>query len=280
MPLLTLIAAASAAVTASPAGASLQAWHDSAQTGDPIERVAATNATARVQPVRASAASAVQTYPFVEGALYQIYAAPGQVSDIVLQPGEQLASSGPVAAGDTVRWVIGNTESGAGEGKRVHILVKPTAKDLKTNLVLNTDRRTYYLELRSTAGVYMPAVAWRYPPEPPPPAPPPSPTSPPVPLPIASVNFNYKIKGDHPAWRPVRVYDDGRQTVIEFPASVAQGEMPPVFVAGPDGRPTSLVNYRVSGQRMVVDAVFDRAELKLGVGGAQQKVDIERERRP
>ena len=58
--------------------------------------------------------NAVQVYPFSDGALYQVYAAPGQITDIALQEGEQLVGSGPVAAGDTVRWIIGDTESGAG----------------------------------------------------------------------------------------------------------------------------------------------------------------------
>ena len=121
------------------------------------------NAAARVQPVRDGFINAVQVYPFTSGALYQVYAAPGQVTDIALQPGEQLVGSGPVAAGDTVRWIIGDTESGAGEAKRVHILVKPTRPDLQTNLVINTDRRTYHLELRSTEKTYMASVSWHYP---------------------------------------------------------------------------------------------------------------------
>jgi type IV secretion system protein VirB9 len=54
----------------------------------------------------------MQVYPFVDGALYQVYASSGQITDISLQPGEQLVGSGPVAAGDTVRWIIGDTESG------------------------------------------------------------------------------------------------------------------------------------------------------------------------
>ena len=103
-----------------------------------------------MQPVRDSFINAVQVYPFSGGALCQVYAAPGQVTDVALQEGEQLVGSGPVAAGDTVRWIIGDTESGAGATKRVHILVKPTRPDLITNLVVNTDRRTYLLELRST----------------------------------------------------------------------------------------------------------------------------------
>src|SRR3546814_3804641 len=57
---------------------------------------------------------------------------------------------GPVAAGDTVRWIIGDTVSGAGPTARVHILAKPTRPDIATNLIINTDRRTYHLELRAT----------------------------------------------------------------------------------------------------------------------------------
>jgi type IV secretion system protein TrbF len=73
---------------------------------DPKQRIAQANAAARVQPVRYGFINAVQVYPFSSGALYQVYAAPGQVTDVALQPGEQLVGSGPVAAGDTVRWII------------------------------------------------------------------------------------------------------------------------------------------------------------------------------
>ena len=102
------------------------------------------------RPARAAGyINAMQVYPYSPGALYQIYAAPGQITDIALEPGEQLVGSGPVAAGDTVRWVIGDTESGSGPTKRIHILVKPTRPSIETNLVINTDRRTYHVELRS-----------------------------------------------------------------------------------------------------------------------------------
>ena len=133
------------------------------EPADPTVRVNQANAAARVQPVRDGFINAVQVYPFSGGALYQVYTAPGQVTDVALQEGEQLVGSGPVAAGDTVRWIIGDTESGAGATKRVHILVKPTRPDLITNLVINTDRRTYLLELRSTAATYMASVSWQYP---------------------------------------------------------------------------------------------------------------------
>ncbi|MBN9054380.1 MAG: TrbG/VirB9 family P-type conjugative transfer protein, partial [Rhizobiales bacterium] len=81
---------------------------------DPKQRIAQANEAARMQPVRNGFINAVQVYPFTAGALYQVYAAPGQVTDIALQPGEELVGSGPVAAGDTVRWIIGDTVSGSG----------------------------------------------------------------------------------------------------------------------------------------------------------------------
>src|SRR5579883_2306887 len=129
---------------------------------DPHARVDQANGAARIQPTRAGYLNAIQVYPFSDGALYQVYAAPGEITDIALEPGEQLVGSGPVAAGDTVRWIIGDTESGAGPAKRVHILVKPTRPDLVTNLVINTDRRTYHLELHSDAKTYMASVSWAY----------------------------------------------------------------------------------------------------------------------
>ena len=109
---------------------------------NPTLRVTQANAAARIEPERDGFLNAVQVYPYSAGALYQVYAAPGEITDIALQESEQLVGSGPVAAGDTVRWIIGTTESGAGATKKTHILVKPTRPSLRTNLVINTDRRT------------------------------------------------------------------------------------------------------------------------------------------
>jgi len=133
------------------------------EPADPHARIDQANGAARMEPTRAGYLNAIQVYPWSDGALYQVYAAPGEITDIALEPGEQLVGSGPVAAGDTVRWIVGDTESGGGAEKRTHILVKPTRPDLVTNLVVNTDRRTYHLELRSDEKTYMASVSWAYP---------------------------------------------------------------------------------------------------------------------
>jgi type IV secretion system protein TrbG len=89
---------------------------------DPADRIEIANDVARVQPRRAGYFNAVQIFPYSPGALYQIYAARGQITDIALEPGEQLTGSGPLAAGDTVRWIVGDTESGNDDIRRVHII--------------------------------------------------------------------------------------------------------------------------------------------------------------
>jgi type IV secretion system protein VirB9 len=246
---------------------------------DPRTRIQQANGAARVEPTRAGYINAIQIYPFSEGALYQLYAAPGEITDIALEPGEQLVGPGPVAAGDTVRWIIGDTDSGTGPTKRVHILVKPTRPDLVTNLIIDTDRRTYHLELRSDDKTYMAAVSWLYAEDQlialrQQNAAADAATPIVAGIDINALNFRYRIEGDDPAWRPLRAFDDGHKVFIEFPAGIGQGEMPPLWVIGAEGG-AELVNYRVQGNHMIVDRLFAAAELRLG-GDPQQKVRIVR----
>lgn len=269
--------------TALPLPGQLKPLPASRERADPRARVAAANGAARVEPSNTGWINAVQVYPFTDGALYQVYAAPGQVTDLALEPGEQLIGPGPVAAGDTVRWVIGDTLSGSGAAARVHILLKPVRAGLATNLVINTDRRTYHVELTSALRTYMASVSWTYPQDqlialkrqsasl--------AQANPAATAPLAALdqlNFRYRIEGDRPAWRPVRAFDDGRQTMVEFAPTVASAELPPLWVLSTKGE-AELVNYRLAGRYMVVDRLFDAAELRLGAK-RQLKVRIVRER--
>ena len=225
------------------------------------------NASAAVEPDQDSFINAIQIYPYTVGALYQVYSAPKQVTDIALQPGEELMS---VSAGDTVNWILGDTVSGIGDKEQVHILIKPIAPGLTTNLIITTSKRTYHVELKSFRETYMAAVSWRYPHEelvrqrakaksrskkaaqtverr----------------LQIDRLNFRYEIEGDKPHWRPLRAFDDGRKVFIQFPDRLDQGEAPPLFVVGRNGK-SQLVNYRINGSYYVVDRLFGAAELRLG----------------
>lgn len=236
-------------------------------------RVERANASARVEPMRDGYVNAVQVWPYATGALYQLYTSPGKVTDVALQPGEELVA---LSAGDTVRWIIGDTTSGTGATQRVHILLKPTKAGLSTNLVVLTNRRVYHLEASATERTWMASVSWSYPQDlvatlraKERVADAATPVTSGVPL--ERLRFRYAITGDKPSWRPLRAFDDGERVYIQFPAGIGQGEMPPLFVIGPAGD-TQLVNYRVRTPYYVVDRLFGAAELRLGA----QKQDVVR----
>lgn len=240
------------------------------------ERVSRANADARIAPTREGYVNAIQVWPFTDGALYQVYAAPGRVTVVSLQPGEELVT---VAAGDTVRWIVGDTSSGSGEALRVNVLVKPIRSGLKTNLVITTSRRTYLLELTSTEKAWMASVSWDYPKDrmlalqrqaQAASAAAPVDTG----LSLEKIRFRYAVSGSNPPWKPLRAFDDGEKVYIQFPPGIAQGELPPLFVIGPEGD-GQLVNYRFRSPYYIVDRLFGAAELRLG-GDGGDVVRIER----
>jgi type IV secretion system protein TrbG len=233
----------------------------------PAKAVEAGRSRALVEPSADGFINAIQVYPYTEGALYRLYASPGQVSDIALEPGEALVS---VSAGDTVRWIVGDTSSGAGETTRVHVLVKPVDIGVRTNLMIATDRRTYHLELESVKSAYMAALSWRYSQDELNALTKSERASPDgrtlttaSGVDLAALNFDYRLSGGKPDCTPVRVFDDGRRVFIQMPDSVTTTDLPPLFVRGEGGK-AELVNYRVRNNTYIVDQLFDAAELRLG----------------
>ena len=207
--------------------------------------------------------NATQYFAYEEGALYELHAAAGFLSTIELQRGETLVN---IAAGDTARWVIGDVT----RDDQTIILVKPTRPDLVTNMVISTDKRVYLVEATSHDDTaYNAVIAWTYPFED---------LSRQVAaidaenqrrddtvvigVPIDQLNFEYEISGDNPRWRPVRTFDDGSKTYIEFPKTLRTAEAPPLFLSDDDGS-GQLVNYRVKQNYYIVDRLFDLAELRL-----------------
>ena len=207
-----------------------------------------------------------------------------QVCDIELQSGELVNS---IHLGDSARWTVEPAISGTGDTQVQHLLVKPMDVGLDTSLVVTTNRRTYHLRLRSTRNNPMTLVSFTYPED--------ATkkwdliqtksseervrnTIPETGDNIKNLNFNYDIDGDA-VWKPVRVYNDGRKTVIEMPQKMAQTEAPTLLVVNRGGGIFSedeqtMVNYRVQDNRFIVDSVFDQAILIIGVGGDQNRVTI------
>ena len=66
-----------------------------------------------------------------------------------------------------------------------------------------------------------------------------------------------------------------------MPKAMAQTEAPTLMISRKQGRVfkkrgLTIVNYRVQGNRYIVDSVFDQAVLIVGVGGNQERITITR----
>ena len=239
-----------------------------------LSKVAAVNAAnkkATQFPHSNSFINSIMTYNFVQGAVYVIYTAPGQITDIEFTKGEQINS---YASGDTMRWKLAKTYSGTNP-VREHLLVKPTAANLSTTLAVMTNQRVYHLQLKSTQSAFMSAVMWNYPnvlvtkfgqsPT--------DNTSGKIDkgalsdVDISKMNTNYQVEpisGDTSSWQPNLVFDDGLKTFIRFPNSVQVGNMPILMVDTGENHYASAINYRFAGHYMIVDILFDHAQLVMG----------------
>jgi len=215
-----------------------------------------------------------------------VVCAPLHVCMLELEPGEKII--GEPQIGDSVRWEISPTSSGSGAESVPILIIKPRISGLDTTMVVPTDRRAYYIRLQSKPTEYVARVAFSYPEERnrqwqiflakqheheeqekaqrvaelPNTA-------------IEDMYWKYVIKGGTPSMRPVHVMDDGVKTYIQMPQEAIPRELPVLVVKTAAG--SEMVNYRVKDNIYVVDRLFDRAALLLGVGKHQTKVEIVRE---
>jgi type IV secretion system protein TrbG len=161
------------------------------------------------------------------------------VCDIVLDSGETIIS---MATGDSVRWLLNTVASGP-DGDTPHVLVKPTDYNLRTNLIIATDRRVCYVILVSVKHDYQYRARFYYP--------------------IGEVA--------HIAWTNANG-SAGIQVNLE---RLDYSYRTVVFVIGSDGSDT-IVNYRYRNRTFIVDGVPNRIALVQGSGRGQRRVVIER----
>ena len=225
--------------------------------------------------------------------------APLRVCAVELEPGEHLQSQPQI--GDSRRWEITPVMSGSGLDQTPLLVVKPIEPGLETDLIIPTDRRTYVVRLISDPTRFVSRLAFQYPADdrakwatfqaqqdaatrdaeavaeqkraqeqakdkqagv--------------VPMAenaLDNLYFDYKLSGD-PAYRPERVLDDGQHTYLIYPNDGRFRELPTLLMLV-NGK-TELVNFRVDGTRYIVDRLFDKAILVVGVGKKQTRVTITR----
>jgi type IV secretion system protein TrbG len=238
------------------------------------------------------------------GGMPVLVCAPLRVCTIELEPGEHIQSQPQI--GDAARWEVTPILSGSDVNQTALLAVKPIVPGLDTDLVIPTDRRTYVVRLISDPARYISRVGFRYPAEeqskwakfkaqedaakreaevakaqerekaekqkakdkadgl--------------VPLAQDALDrlyFDYKLEGE-PTLKPVRVLDDGQHTYIMYPADGRFRELPTLMIRTASSKNPELVNFRVVGNKYVVDRLFDKGILLVGVGKKQRKVTITR----
>ncbi|AIL64748.1 conjugal transfer protein TrbG [Rickettsiales bacterium Ac37b] len=219
-------------------------------------------------------------YPYGESSP-TITCSPLHICDIELEAGEKILN---VAIGDQVHWILSPANSGAGSDITPHVIIKPTDENISTNMVVTTDKRTYYLYLRSQKTGYITRLSFYYPhdlvqswelhnklkeedeqnriaefPA----------------LTVAELDFNYEIKGSNKSHiRPIRVFNDGKHVYLQMSPKLGANEAPILMVIGKNGE-SQLVNYRMKSGYYVVDRLFDRAQLILGTGKGKEVVTIQ-----
>jgi P-type conjugative transfer protein TrbG len=213
--------------------------------------------------------------------------APLRACAVELEAGELVLAT---SMGDSERWLLQAASSGPG-GHTPILVVKPTACDLSTNIVVSTDRRIYEISLESPpcrnadSGdasynphlLYTGVARFYYPDDlvrrwvdqeelarekaerqsqgr--------TPLAPGARL--AHLNFDYSWdRSRRWPWIPAQIFDDGEHTYITLAPSAHLAEMPLLFSLGQHGE-LALLNYHLDGQTLVADRVLDRAALVVG----------------
>lgn len=226
-----------------------------------------------------------------------IVCAPLKLCDIALEPGELVND---VKVGDQARWVLSGAVVGTNDNRVEHIIIKPKQAGLENTLFIATSKRGYLINLISHATDNMGKVGFIY-----------DESSNslvegntltsntalgglavgrPGGVLVAeevdvvsdsdilgnNLNFNYRVFGDSVKWKPIRVYDDGIKTFIDFDVKKIQGRELPALMVYDTNSLGALINYRVQRGRYIIDGLFDQAGLVLGVGRKQAKVNIHR----
>lgn len=213
---------------------------------------------ADIMPARGQVDSRVRTATYDAEEVYRLTGYVGYALDIEFEPGEMFKG---LAAGD----IQGLTFDAQGN----HLFLKPKAGGVTTNLMVLTNRRHYRFDYAVLTRVpdqskdeIIYALRFLYPEV--------AASAEAVKservaidealrIGTAAANFNYWYCGP-PSLRPLRAYDNGVHTWLEFGAAT---ELPAVFLRNEDGS-ESLVNFSVTGTALIVHRIAARFILRRG----------------
>jgi type IV secretion system protein VirB9 len=220
-------------------------------------------ASAAVVPSPGRVDARLREVAYREGQVVQLTGYVGYHIHLELAPGERFVALG---AGDAAALEV------AAEGP--HVLLKPKAAHVATNLTLVSSRRVYHFEYRvldvpPSSATAMFALRFRYPAGPSDVAPVATPgpfssstpvaAAAPVVVAVRPANEAYWYCGSR-SLAPTAASDDGVQTRLTFSA---RGEWPAIFVRNEDGS-ESLVNFHAEGTTAVLHRVAPKFVLRRG----------------
>lgn len=234
---------------------------------------AARESTKKAQQVPEKWNGGTMYYDYDSDFTYEIYCQPYRVTDLVLEPGEQVIEM-PFLSEEKV-WEIGAGVSRNGQIDTQHFFLKPAYSGLITSFIIITDKRVYHLILKSFKDCYMTQVKWEYPN-----------TMPfniktdamkermnkvsneTVGIDPAYLSFDYKMIYSvfkKPYWLPLRIYDDGKHTYIVMNETVLHMTTPVLF-----NHKNELINYSVNKNLIVINELIEKVTMRVG----KEKVTI------
>ena len=220
-------------------------------------------------------------YTYNENWVYEVYAQPFHLTDIILEDGEVVLGN-PLLSEDASVWELtANVAINPNNGLQVqHLFIKPAYSNLDSTLIIITNKRVYHFRIKSFSNTHMAMVKFNYPnsqnvwatqsnssnaagvsieneyvmvtnPE--------------------YLSFDYKMKYGlrKPEFLPQRVYDDGNKTYIVVDDIVLRKELPLLF-----NERNEIVNYQVQKNVFIIPRLIDKVTLRLG----NQKVVIEKKK--
>lgn len=214
-------------------------------------------------------------YDFDADFTYEIYCQPYRVTDLMLEPGEQVIEM-PFLSEEKV-WEVGAGVSRNNGVDTQHFFLKPAYSGLITSFIIITDKRVYHMLLKSFKDCYMTQVKWQYPNT--------------MPFTVktdamkeqvnklskettsvdpAFLSFDYKMSYSvfrKPYWLPTRVYDDGKHTYIAMNETVLHMTSPVLF-----NNKDERINYSVNKNLIVINELIEKVTMRVG----KQKVTIKK----
>ena len=217
-------------------------------------------------------------FNYAEDNSYQIFLKEDFITTIKLEANEDIL----YIAGGNIEGVMLVQTRGGNDGSSL-VYIKPLFEDLDTNIVITTDKRVYYFDVKTSKTMFNPMIRFNYPMEreivaytnesavarinnpitmadieakkye----------TTPYIPTTVIK-DANYEIR-DNNDISPDLVYNDGLKTYVRLKKGIQ--EMPILEVLGEDGKPEK-VNQRIEEKDgykfFIVDKLFDKGQTKLG----------------